>query len=233
MPPRMAPAGFAPPRPEEPQSALPPAEITTHDLNVRRAWLEQFDATAKAELVRKREQFAALTADEQAKIRTLDGQLQRERQADELRKVMYDYYHWVRGLPLYERMALEDLARRRACAHVAELRQDEFYRQVREVLPDEQKFRRFQELVKGSPYSGKDMQELLPGDEPGFRAWLDAYIRPRRRKTTTISWPAALTTTVRRSRRRSKVSIPNGGRKCRISCGGCGRGARIAANRCS
>ncbi len=71
--------------------------------------VEKMNDAEKAELLRKFKQFNGLDAAEQAKLRKLNEEIEKDPEAKDLTSVMDGYSKWLETLPAYERAELQSM----------------------------------------------------------------------------------------------------------------------------
>ncbi len=90
---------------EEGEASDEPAE----SLAERRERIQNMSAAQKDQLLRRQQQFQALDAEQQRRIRLLHEQLHREPDGEKLRETLAQYSQWLAGLPGIRRITLEEL----------------------------------------------------------------------------------------------------------------------------
>lgn len=81
----------------------------SEDLSQRKARVESMKPEEKEQLWRRSERLRVLSADEQARLRSLDVQIERDAEAGKLRQVVAGYQHWLEQLSSAERAELFNL----------------------------------------------------------------------------------------------------------------------------
>lgn len=81
----------------------------SEDLGQRKARVESMTPEEKEQLWRRSERLRGLSADEQARLRSLDAQIERDAEAGKLRQVVAGYQHWLEQLSSAERAELFNL----------------------------------------------------------------------------------------------------------------------------
>jgi hypothetical protein len=112
------------------------------------ATIQDMSAAQKEDLYRRRQQFAAMTPDEQERIRRLHEQLQTDAEGEKLRETMVRYGQWLAALPAY------------SGAQLLELDPAERVKQIRQMLQE-------QNRLFGRRLDAKDLKAII--------SWLDQY----------------------------------------------------------
>ncbi|HVW36657.1 MAG TPA: hypothetical protein VHB99_05110, partial [Pirellulales bacterium] len=79
------------------------------DLSQRKHRVESMTPEEKEQLWRRYERLRVLSADEQARLRSLEAQIERDAEAGKLRQVVAGYQHWLEQLSSAERVELFNL----------------------------------------------------------------------------------------------------------------------------
>lgn len=131
------------------QSRPARAERTIDPQAARRARIEQMSAEDKDRLLRQRERLASLSHEEQNRLRTLYQQVDRDPQRDELRRVMHNYYRWLKTLSPSQR------------AEIARMLPDERLAVIRQVQERRQR---------------RTERHLAPEDLQALANWLEEHL---------------------------------------------------------
>ena len=75
----------------------------------RRERIQNMSAAGKDQLLRRQQQFQALDAEQQQRIRLLHEQLRREADGEKLRETLAQYSQWLAALPGIRRITLEEV----------------------------------------------------------------------------------------------------------------------------
>jgi hypothetical protein len=159
----------------------------------RRARLETMPQAKKEDLVRLQERFARLDPAEQKRLRELNEQLERDPNAERLKKTMYRYYEWLKTLPLSQRIELSGLPPAERVERIKKLLQEQARKgpkpaPAKDPARVEAAKRLLREQAKklGKRLDPKDVEGLLAwceqmADRYGSR-FLESLPEPRRRE---------------------------------------------------
>jgi hypothetical protein len=151
--------------------ALVGADGNDIDWAARRAQLSTLSPDESTRLLHNRERLALLPAAEQAKLRKLADEVDRDPQRDRLRHVMNRYYQWLKKLGPVQRAELLELSPEARLAKIKQLR-------------SEQQQRLAAESAGGEPLSVADLEHILKWIENQAwknRAALLTEVKPDRR----------------------------------------------------
>ena len=125
------------------------AERTADPQAARRTRVEQMSAEDRDRLLRQRERFASLSHEEQNRLRTFHEQVDRDPQRHELRRVMHNYYRWLKTLSPSQR------------AEIARMLPDERLAVIRQVQERRQR---------------RTERHLAPEDLQALADWLEGHL---------------------------------------------------------
>ena len=132
--------------------------------------VESMSPAAKADLLRKEKSFRNLDADEQKNLRRLHQEIQKDRDAEELRRIMRNYYEWWKSLPLNYRAELSSLSSpQERVKRIKQLKQEELKRNTAKILSekDTEALLRWME-----EYAEKNQAQFLKKLSPEQNNWL-------------------------------------------------------------
>lgn len=93
-------------------------------LSERRRRLEGMSAARREDLFHDREQFQALSPEEQQRIRQLHEQLDADPEGEQLRQIMHRYCRWLATLPSYRRAELLELGPEDRIEQIKQLKEE-------------------------------------------------------------------------------------------------------------
>ncbi len=113
------------------------ANMTVGDME---KMLKNMPPAEKAELSQRKEIFDNLTSLEQAKLRELDREVQKDEDSAEIRRLMHDYYEWWKSLPPISRNELSLLSSpQERIKRIEQLKREELNRNPAQFLSDSDK----------------------------------------------------------------------------------------------
>jgi hypothetical protein len=141
----------------------------------RRHRVEAMDQAAKEQLLRRLEYFNTLSPEQQQRLRRLNETLEREPQADELRRVMSRYYDWLKTLKPFQKAELADLAPRERVERIKKLLQEQSRKEAKRASGEEgPRVERLKKLLQEQmPKIGK---RLTVEDLEGLVRWTEQYV---------------------------------------------------------
>ncbi len=144
----------------------------------RRARVESLSAAAKEDLLEHYRRFAKLDPVEQERICQLHAELEQDPESAELRRVMLNYYDWLKTLPPYQQAELRELPPARRVQHVKRLLEQQQQHSHKKLKgPALADALRDYRLGKGPLQpGGKRSAWLSPQDVEGILQWFDRYV---------------------------------------------------------
>jgi hypothetical protein len=144
----------------------------------RRARVESLSAAAKEDLLEHYRRFTMLDPVEQERVCRLHVELDQDPNSAELRRIMLNYYDWLKTLPPYQQAELRELPPARRVQHVKRLleqQQQQSHKKLKgPALADALRDYR---LGKGPLQpGGKRAAWLSPQDVEGILQWFDRYV---------------------------------------------------------
>ena len=119
------------------QSKAVHADPSAEEMTARRARIEEMSAEEKDRLLRQHDRFASLSHQEQARLRTLHQQVERDPQRDELRRVMHEYYEWLKALSPSQRAEITSMSPAERLARIEQIQQRRQRRNERRLSPED------------------------------------------------------------------------------------------------
>jgi hypothetical protein len=139
------------------------------------------DSSAQQNLLRKYEQFQALPADKQQRLRDLEAQIAGDPHGDRLREVLKRYHEWLKTITSSQRAELAELSPERRVEKIEQIqRQQRVTQRLESLTPGDSReiWRWIHDLVKKhhddviASMSTNDRRRFESQDESSQRRWL-------------------------------------------------------------
>ncbi len=140
----------------------------------RRLRVESLSLAAKEDLLEHYRRFTTLDPSEQERIRRVHEELEQDPNGAELRRVMLNYYDWLKTQPPYQQAELRELPPARRVQQVKRLLEQQ--QQKKPKGPALADALRDYRLWKGPLQPGGRSAHLSPQDVEGILQWFDSYV---------------------------------------------------------
>ncbi|MGO8746452.1 MAG: hypothetical protein ACLQNE_10720 [Thermoguttaceae bacterium] len=141
----------------------------------RRAEIDAFSPAQREELRERQKRFVNFSPAEQQRIRGMYEELEQDPQSTPLRRVMKNYYGWLKTLPAYQQAELHELQPTDRIKRIKRILAEQIKKKG--TLPPMLLARGFPDGNRAKDAAAEDSRRLSPADVEALLKWIDEYSR--------------------------------------------------------
>jgi hypothetical protein len=145
-------------------------------LSDRRERVESLNLAAKEDLLEHWKRFSQMDREEQDQVRRLHAQLEDDEHSAALRRVMLNYYDWVKTLPRWQQEEIREMPPERRVQQVKKVLEQQAQK-AGKGPPLAEAMRSYRNWKGPLQPKGKRSAWLSPQDVEGLLEWFDGYVR--------------------------------------------------------